>query len=102
TSPGKNVYVNQPTRPQQGSGGSTALSALLIILGLLAIGFFATASDFHIALSQWSQGALVVFGIALLVLSTVLMFTRLYHKVPADIALVRTGMGGKKTVLDGG
>ncbi|HLZ64244.1 MAG TPA: SPFH domain-containing protein [Ktedonosporobacter sp.] len=102
SSTNRKLYVNQPTRPQQGGSGSTAMAVLLILLGLLAIGFALIAPSINIALPQLSQIALMGFGILLLLLSCALMFTRLYHKVPADIALVRTGMGGKKTVLDGG
>ena len=98
----KKMYLNQPPRPQPG-GSATAITMPLIILGLLMIGLVLIGPSIHIALAPFSQIGLLSFGILLLLLSTVLlMFTRLYHKVPADIALVRTGMGGPKTVLDGG
>ena len=94
--------VNQPTRPKQGSTGFP-IALPLIIVGLVLLVLALGGPFLNIAVSPLSQVLLVGFGILLLLGSCVLlMFTKLYHRVPADIALVRTGMGGKKTVLDGG
>ncbi len=94
--------INQPTKPQQGSAG-ISIALPLIVIGLVLIVLALGGSFLHIPIPPLSQLMLVGVGILLLLGSCVLlMFTKLYHRVPADIALVRTGMGGKKTILDGG
>jgi uncharacterized membrane protein YqiK len=42
---------------------------------------------------------LIIFGLALI---SVLVFTLLYVKTPPHLAFVRTGLGGRKVVIDGG
>jgi uncharacterized membrane protein YqiK len=71
----------------------------LIILGLaLAIGPWFAAN-----LSQPAQAIASAAGVLLLMLSAVTAVTfRLYQKVPANQALVRTGGSGVKVALSGG
>jgi uncharacterized membrane protein YqiK len=42
---------------------------------------------------------LIIFGLALI---SMLVFTLLYVKTPPHLAFVRTGLGGRKVVIDGG
>jgi flotillin len=54
-------------------------------------------------LPDLSRIILMVFGaILLLVFGTVIVITRLYRKTAADEAFVRTGVGGRKCIIDGG
>ena len=80
------------------SGGGMGLLAILIAL-LFIVGPFAAPVN----IPARSQGILVAFGVALLLVgSIVVTITRLYRKTAADEAFVRTGMGGAKAVIDGG
>ena len=80
------------------NGGSVLF--LGIVLGLaLAIGPF----FFPQALGVKSQSVLCTFGVILIgICGLLLIFTRLYHKTSADEAFVRTGVGGRKCIIDGG
>lgn len=72
----------------------------LMGVGLLAAGMFLSAVVEVSSLAQWTM---IVFGAILVVVTPVLaMFTKLYRKTSANMAFVKTGMGGAKPVLDGG
>lgn len=73
---------------------------VLVVVGLaLAIGPF-FISDY---LSARSQAILCGAGLILLFLcAMVIIVTRLYRKTPADEAFVRTGVRGRKCIIDGG
>jgi len=75
------------------------LVALILIGATLAIAPW-LAGD---RLPFGTQAALSVAGVLLLVVSVVcLLITRLYRKASANMAFVRTGMGGVRVVRDGG
>jgi uncharacterized membrane protein YqiK len=44
----------------------------------------------------------IIIGIAAIVGFLVLVFTQLYVKTPPHLAFIRTGLGGRKVVIDGG
>ena len=72
----------------------------LIGAGLLAGGMFLPAA---VQMGTLAQLAMVVFGGILVIFTPVLaMFTKLYRKTSANMAFVKTGMGGAEPVLDGG
>ncbi len=73
------------------------LVGILVGVGLI-IGPF-----FWPELPRLSQMILMAFGVALLLLFSILVIiTRLYRKTSADEAFVRTGVGGRKCIIDGG
>jgi uncharacterized membrane protein YqiK len=54
-------------------------------------------------ISQASAGILTIFGAAVLLVSaTLIIISKLYQKTSANEAFVKTGMGGRSVVLDGG
>ena len=72
----------------------------LIGAGLIAGGMFLPATY---GLSALAQAAMIGFGLLLVVFTPILaMFTKLYRKTSANMAFVKTGMGGAEPVLDGG
>lgn len=80
-----------------GMGAVAILVALLFIVGPMA------ASTFGVAINWVSQLMLTGFGVLCLMAGMfVVTITRLYRIAPADEAFVRTGMGGKKAIIDGG
>lgn len=86
----------------RGSGGSTGF--VLAVLSLLfIIGPFLLPPLARVPIPTESQIMLAGFGIVLMILSLIIIvITRLYHKTSADMALVITGFGGLRTVVDGG
>lgn len=86
-------------RPGSGSG----LGILLLLLALVFISGPFLLQMVGVKMPAESLVVFVVFGAALFLMAAVsIIFTRLYHRAPADMAFVRTGMGGPKVVLDGG
>lgn len=79
--------------------------ALVLIL-LFAIGLIAgpvVAESLGHGLGTVTSAVMVVSGIALAIVSGVLMIVaKLYQKTRANEAFVRTGMGGMKVIKDGG
>ena len=56
-----------------------------------------------LALTGGARVVLVSFGAVVLAIGCILtVITKLYHKADSDMALVRTGMGGSKAIVDGG
>ncbi|MEA2531010.1 MAG: hypothetical protein QOG89_2654, partial [Thermomicrobiales bacterium] len=80
-----------------GLGLMVILVALLFIIGPIVA---AGASD---SFSSTAQVILVAFGVALLLIGMIaITITRLYIKTSADQSFVRTGMGGRRPIIDGG
>jgi uncharacterized membrane protein YqiK len=77
----------------------TFVLAVGLIVGLaLIVGPFMVQN-----LPPLSHTILVAFGaIVMLVFGILVVITRLYHKAAADEAFVRTGVGGRKCIIDGG
>lgn len=77
--------------------------AFVLFLGIVA-GLALIVGPFFVpALPDASRIVLLGFGVALLLVFTVLIvITRLYRKTAADEAFVRTGVGGRKCIIDGG
>lgn len=75
------------------------LMILMMIVGLaMVIGPF-----FYHLPSFMSQLILTILGAVLIIVSFVItLITQLYQKASAEEALVRTGMGGSKVIIDGG
>ena len=70
---------------------------LIVGLGLIAVPFLVPG------LPGLSQAILAVFGgVVLLFSSIAFIVTRLYRKTSADEAFVRTGVGGRRCIIDGG
>jgi len=79
-----------------GMGFFAVLIALIFIIGPIV------AADRDV-ISESAQVILVGFGVALLLIGTIVItITRLYIKTSADQAFVRTGMGGRHPIIDGG
>src|SRR3712207_5331766 len=75
---------------------------LFILIGAaLAVGPWA-AGD-HLQLDMTTRVILSAVGVAILVVSSVItLVMRLYRKASANMAFVRTGMGGVRVIRDGG
>jgi len=81
-------------RSGAGAGVTMIIVALVFIIG-------------PIAASEWVTGLsrviLVGFGVLLLIIGGVIItITKLYVKATPSMGFIRTGLGGKKTVVDGG
>lgn len=76
------------------------MGILAIFVALIFIvGPFATPFE----ISGLSQVILVGFGVGLLLIGAgIVIVTRLYRKTAANEAFVKTGMGGRKAIIDGG
>ena len=83
---------------------SMSYALWLIVSLVLAIGpFLAPALIPTIKIGGLAQLIFVVIGtMSLVVMAILFVITKLYMKVGANEALVRTGMGGRKVVLDNG
>jgi uncharacterized membrane protein YqiK len=74
----------------------------LLALGLL-LGLALMVGPFFFPVPPASQVILVAFGaIVMLLFGILVVITRLYHKTSADEAFVRTGVGGRRCIIDGG
>jgi flotillin len=83
---------------RKGSGIGLGIGAVLIALAFI-VGPIAAGDS----ISSSAQVILVAFGVALLLIGTIVItITRLYIKTSADQAFVRTGMGGRRPIIDGG
>jgi len=78
---------------------------LMLVVGVI-VGVVLVVAPFFITdarLPQTSKLMISVFGGAVtLVFAILVIITRLYRKTSADQAFVRTGVGGRKCVIDGG
>ncbi len=75
----------------------------MILLILFLIGAALIAGSMFAPASALAQGIMLIVGLALVILTPILaMFTRLYRKTSANMAFVKTGMGGAEPILDGG
>src|SRR6185295_1843618 len=76
--------------------------AMIFVMGVL----MAVAPWYFVYQNQMNgMAALIIsgFGVAvLIVVATVVMFTRLYRRAAANLAFVRTGSGGAKVIKDSG
>lgn len=80
------------------SGSGIGLGAIAIAL-LLIVGPFVMP----VSISKTSQSILLLFGLVFLLTGAVVVtITRLYHKTSADEAFVKTGMGGRKAIINAG
>jgi len=83
---------------------SESMTAFLVV-GLL-VGMAMIVGPFFIpdrVISPASQVTLAGFGATVALLFGILVVvTRLYHKTAADEAFVRTGVGGRRCIIDGG
>ena len=81
---------------------SSSLGFFLTV-GLVAGGGMIAASVMMEKLNPVSQVILFGVGIAVVFVMCILVIvTRLYRKTTADEAFVKTGMGGRKCIIDGG
>ena len=75
-----------------------ALVVVMMLLGLAMV-----VGPWFYQVPTASQLVLTALGVVLLVTSFVIMLiTQLYQKASAEEAIVRTGMGGSKVIIDGG
>lgn len=80
---------------------SGSLTFFLVMGLLVGLGFI--AAPFMMNLPEKSLVILVAFGAGLTLLFGILVvITRLYRKTAADEAFVRTGVGGRRCIIDGG
>jgi flotillin len=87
-----------PSHSKRSSGLGMGLVAVLVAL-IFIVGPFVVPVD----IGGLAQTILVGFGVVLLTIgSIVVVITRLYQKAAANEAFVKTGMGGKKAIIDGG
>jgi flotillin len=87
----------RPPVRRSNSGAGAGVMMVLLALALMVGPFFAPFLDGGAML------VLMAFGTVLMFLGLVIItITRLYVKTSSDEAIVRTGMGGPKVVIDGG
>jgi sulfite exporter TauE/SafE len=73
---------------------------LVILLGLLTGLVGAIGSAFGLPI-HGATGILLIFGgVVLVIVGLVMVSMSFYRRTTADIAFVRTGMGGSRVVLD--
>jgi uncharacterized membrane protein YqiK len=78
------------------------LFALMLVGAALAIGPW-LVPDTTLPLPTFTRVALSITGVAVILVTGILtIITRLYRKAAANMAFVRTGMGGAKVIKDGG
>jgi len=76
---------------------------LIVLMGLLGLAMVAGGLINPTGLPWATQTVLAVTGAILLVISFfITLITQLYQKASAEEAIVRTGMGGSKVIIDGG
>jgi flotillin len=76
------------------------LVLMFIVGAALCVGSFMAPTEFVPYWGKWIIGG---FGVLVLVATLVmLMFSKLYRRASANMAFVRTGMGGAKPIKDGG
>jgi uncharacterized membrane protein YqiK len=94
-----NVHFVPSTKSR--SGSLTLVLTMGVLAGVaLIIGPFMIEST---KIPAGSRAAISGVGLAItLVFSILVIITRLYRKTAADEAFVRTGVGGRKCVIDGG
>jgi len=91
----------QPNFNRNRSGSLTVflifgvLIGLLLIIGPFMIDSAKVPATSKMLISTFGGGIAVVFAVLVII-------TRLYRKTAADEAFVRTGVGGRKCVIDGG
>ncbi len=90
------VPAHRPRKKSSGAG----LGVIMVLFSLIFIvGPFAAP----IKIDSLSRLILLGFGVlTLLIGSIILVITRLYMKASANEAFVKTGMGGRKAIIDGG
>jgi flotillin len=66
-------------------------------LGLIAAGIMAPGVQGAASLTLIIAGGVVLIGVSIMT-----VITRLYRRASANMAFVRTGMGGAKKIKDGG
>jgi flotillin len=82
--------------------GGILVGWLLLAITLIVAPIALSASGVE-ALSGFAMGIMILSGVVLLVLAgIVLIVTKLYVKTKAHEAIVRTGMGGRRVIMDGG
>ena len=75
--------------------------ALLVVFFLVGVAMI--AAPFFQTMGMMAGAVLwVIGGLVLLAVAMIAIITRLYRKASANMAFVRTGMGGAKVVMDGG
>ena len=78
---------------------------MAMAIGMVLLGIALVVGGYNLTLSgNLMLGSIcIVFGAAILVFSAiVIIIAKLYQRTSANEAFVRTGMGGRKVVLDGG
>lgn len=94
-----NSYSDQSSSNHKQGSGFGAIVLILIGLVFLIGPLFLPKET----LPSTSIFMLSIFGVVVLVIGAILyLLTRLYVKTPSNKAFIRTGMGGKKVVIDGG
>jgi len=92
----------QTQRPQYNGPRQTSEASMILFVMLLA-GIGLVAGGILAPVDPVARTVLIASGIAVLIVTGImLLITRLYRKASANMAFVRTGMGGAKVIKDGG
>ncbi len=93
-------YVQQST--QGGSAGCVGL-AILLLAALFIFGPIVLKMSVYRDLNLLAMIVVILFGMLLFLLGGGFsIYTRYYHRAPADKAFVRTGAGGPRVIVNGG
>ncbi len=94
-------YVSQPA--QGGSSGLGVGCVTLLLAALFIFGPIALKMSVYPDLNVLTMTVIMLFGMLLFLAGGgTTIYTRYYHRAPADKAFVRTGAGGPKVIVNGG
>ncbi len=94
-------YVKE-SAPSGGSGMGVG-QAILLLAALFIFGPVVFKTMVYRELDLLAMLVVILFGVVLFIVGGGLsIYTRYYHRAPADKAFVRTGAGGSKVIVNGG
>lgn len=97
------ALASRPSRPVQMVGQDEARFSMFLFLLFVAGAGLAVGPWFVPEMSPGTKVPLSVAGVVLLIVAAVFsIITKLYRKASANMAFVRTGMGGARVIKDGG
>src|SRR5512146_112138 len=100
----RRVQIKYVQQANQGTGCGLGVGQVILLLAALFIfGPIALKTSVYRDLDLLAMLVVVLFGMVLFLTGGGFsIYTRYYHRAPADKAFVRTGAGGPKVIVNGG